>query len=144
MRHITRLIITILILFPLTCFAVNPETSIDKYMKTVWVKSGRISLDTILDLIQDQKGYIWIGTYSGLVRFDGKDFEKYNRHSHQGFESDSARLLLEDKKGTLWIGTNGDGLAKYENHRFSMVTTKDGLPDNGIRSLQEDDEGGWC
>lgn len=34
---------------------------------------------TITNIIQDVKGYIWIGTYDGLVRFDGVDFTTYNR-----------------------------------------------------------------
>ena len=59
------------------------------------------------DLMQDRKGFMWIGTDNGLVRFDGVQFKTYS--IQDGLTSPYIITLSEDKDGTIWIGS-------YKNH----------------------------
>ena len=69
-----------------------------------------LSYDSIRDIFQDSRGYVWIGTYKGLSRYDGKRFKNYDREDF-GVTSDFINVIKEDLDGNLWIGTdNGSNL----------------------------------
>ena len=51
------------------------------------------------------------------------------------------RAILKDSKGFFWFGSMQEGLCRYDGNSFVYYTTKDGLADNQIRSIQEDSEG---
>ena len=89
-------------------------------------------------IISDRNGYIWVGTYSGIMRYDGSGFEIFN--SSDGFTS--ARIMFEDSKGRIWVGTNGDGVVVYKNQDdFKHYGYEDGLRAMSIRSFAEDNDG---
>ena len=70
---------------------------------------------TTFDILEDQFGFVWIATTSGLWRYDGRKFKNYKRNPKDSTSiTDSyVRCLYEDSKGTLWVGTYGGGLHKY-------------------------------
>ncbi|MBO4762460.1 MAG: response regulator [Lachnospiraceae bacterium] len=88
---------------------------------------------------QTDDGYIWVGTYSGLYRYDGQKFAKSNVSS----EIYSVMALYVDSKGVLWIGTNDSGLFGFDpaTGEVSHISVKEGLPSDSIRSLAEDRTG---
>ena len=51
------------------------------------------------------------------------------------------RAIFHDSKGNYWLGSHNEGLAVYNGTSFSYFTTANGLPENQIRSFQEDEEG---
>jgi ligand-binding sensor domain-containing protein len=89
------------------------------------------------NMIQDRKGNIWIATFSGIFRYDGKTFTNIT-----GSVS-SARFfsVLEDRKGNLWFGSIGSGVYYYDGKSFLNFTTKEGLPNNEVVWIYEDKAG---
>lgn len=77
----------------------------------------------IVDLLHDSRGYLWIGTYDGLLRYDGTSFRYFTR-GELHTESSVICSFLEDSKGNVWIGTEG-GLCRYsiETGTFAAVDT---------------------
>ena len=67
-------------------------------------------------VIQDSKGFIWIGTQDGLNRFDGHTIKTFRHDKDQpaSLGRDFISALAEDKNGRLWIGTRGKGLDEYD------------------------------
>ncbi len=82
-------------------------------------------------------GSIWIGGYSGIIRYDGTTFEKLD--TADGMTS--ARAIYEDSKGRIWLGTNDNGVVVIEKSSRLNLTYKDGLPSSSIRSFAEDNTG---
>ena len=88
----------------------------------------------------DGRGVVWIGLRDGLVRLTpspGKD--EYTQEAVAGFKKE-VTALVGDYQGNMWVGTIDHGLCRVSGSRFSCWTTKDGLADNNVRSLFEDDE----
>lgn len=75
-----------------------------------------LSQSSILSIIQDQKGYLWFGTASGLNRFDGYEFLVYlnDVNDPKSISGNEITALFEDKQGTIWIGTSEGILNKFE------------------------------
>jgi diguanylate cyclase (GGDEF)-like protein len=122
-------------------FAIDPTKTLSQHMVTTWTEKEGLPTNTIIDIIQDKQGYIWMASYSGLIRFDGYKFTLFNKKTNETINSNTARTLLEDGEGNLWIGTNSSGLVKEENGTFSLLSTEQGLPDNSIRAMTFDKEG---
>lgn len=70
--------------------------------------------NSVTALLQDRAGYLWIGTYGGLVRYDGHDFRSYGSRVDDGPPSDRITALLEDAQGRLWIGTENAGVGRLD------------------------------
>ncbi|HNX49708.1 MAG TPA: two-component regulator propeller domain-containing protein [Thermoanaerobaculaceae bacterium] len=70
--------------------------------------------DWITALYKDSRGYLWIGTATGLSRFDGDAFVSYSRRD--GLPSEIPRDILEDHTGAMWFSTDG-GLVRMRPTR---------------------------
>ncbi len=90
-------------------------------------------------VLQTSDGYVWIGSYGGLIRYDGISFHNYSEGGV--FPSSGIRALFEDSKGRLWIGTNDMGVYCFENDRFFDVPFDDNMKFLSIRSFAEGKDG---
>ncbi|MBE5857228.1 MAG: response regulator [Lachnospiraceae bacterium] len=82
-------------------------------------------------------GYVWIGSYGGIIRYDGSRFERMDTSG--GLTS--GRGLFEDSKGRIWVGTNDNGVVVLDGEKSTHITYRDGLPSSSIRCFAEDPEG---
>jgi len=99
------------------------------------------ALESGYALAQDQDGFIWLGTQSGLVRWDGHGAHEYLADlTTPGSLPDSyVRALLVDRAGTLWIGTKSAGLARYDPRTDSFDAPGDptGIVGQDIAALAQ-------
>ncbi|MCU0285813.1 MAG: helix-turn-helix domain-containing protein [Acidobacteria bacterium] len=110
------------------------------YTFETWTAEEGLPQNSILCLLQDKTGYLWFGTQSGLVRFDGVYFRVYNRWNTPALKEDKITAIYEDGSGFLWIGTDS-GLCRMKNNEWTSFTTKEGLTHNAIHVFYEDQEG---
>ena len=82
-------------------------------------------------------GYVWIGGYSGIIRYDGSVFERLD--TSDGLTS--GRGMFEDSHGRIWVGTNDNGVVLLDGSKRTHFTYKDGLPSSSIRHFTEDRDG---
>ncbi|MBR1629324.1 MAG: response regulator, partial [Lachnospiraceae bacterium] len=99
---------------------------------------GLVSAE-INTVAQTPDGYIWVGTYSGLYRYDGHRFERADLDDRIS----NVMTLFSDSKGRLWIGTNDSGIACYDTSTKDIVfyTPEEGLSAYSIRAICEDKNG---
>ena len=83
---------------------------------------------------QTNIGFVWIGGYSGLVRYDGIAF----RHFDPSSGISNVNCLYVDSKDRLWIGTNDSGLAVRQMAQFRFWGREEGLRSLSVRALCED------
>jgi signal transduction histidine kinase/CheY-like chemotaxis protein/streptogramin lyase len=88
-------------------------------------------------LLQDRTGFIWVGTSSGLFRYDGMHFEGFLR---AGDNTSSIDALAETPDGTLWVGTHG-GLARLREGRMEFLDPPGWVRISGQGSLASDSHG---
>jgi ligand-binding sensor domain-containing protein len=70
-------------------------------------------------IIQDSRGFIWIGTHDGLNKYDGYTFTVYRSQpgNPDSLSDNAVSTLCEDRDGMLWVGTIGGGLTRFDPNR---------------------------
>ena len=97
-----------------------------------------LSGNSIWATLQGRDGTIWVGTGSpgGIYRFDGEEFQAISAPQPVVYR------LYEDSGGRIWFGGfGGGGLSCYDGERLITYTMTDGLANNGVRSIVEDNTG---
>lgn len=84
-----------------------------------------LSQSSVNTILQDDIGFIWVGTQDGLNRFDGYEFKvfKHDAENAQSLSNSYVRCLAQDENGLIWIGTETGGLNFFNprtNH-FSQL-----------------------
>ena len=88
-------------------------------------------------IAQSSDGFIWLGAYSGLIRYDGSSFYRFD--SSTGISS--VFSLYVDSKDRIWIGTNENGIACYDHGDLRVYGRVEGLKAYSIRAITEDNAG---
>jgi signal transduction histidine kinase/ligand-binding sensor domain-containing protein/CheY-like chemotaxis protein/AraC-like DNA-binding protein len=96
------------------------------------------NLTNIHTLFEDKQGVLWAGNYTSLIRID----LRHKKHRFIRINS-AVRAMLEDIHGNFWIGTEGGGLLLFNrsNNTFRRYTDVDGLADNSVLNLLQDNKG---
>lgn len=134
------LLLSILFAF-LLCSATAKTSFFDNYVCQTWSSFGNLNGATATDIIQTNDGYINIGTYEGLIRFDGVEFNKIRRSKDNDITFASVRVIFQDSAGNVWIGANDEGVQKLSDSGKKSYSTKNGLPNNSVRTICEDKRG---
>jgi len=118
-----------------TALALDPGKRVDHYIIDVWnTDNSGLPQNSVLSLIQARDGYLWVGTYEGLCRFDGRRFTVFDKANTPEIQNNSMLVMAEGSDGALWIGTP-NGLLCRRDGRFRNYTTADGLAGDFILSL---------
>lgn len=109
----------------------------DQYRIRFWNAENGLPANRVQSIAQTPDGYLWLGTYFGLVRFDGNRFEVFNQANTPELAGDDIDIpaLEVDAVGNLWIGTK-NGLLRYFNGKFTRFTEKDGLLGREVWNLK--------
>ncbi|MEN2399399.1 two-component regulator propeller domain-containing protein [Flavobacterium sp. MC2016-06] len=128
-----------------------PAQNKDPFFKTYTSENG-LSNDKVNTLLEDSRGFLWIGTEDGLNRFDGRYYTIFRNIPHQNncLSGNIITDILEDKDGVIWVATADGGLTKYD---FRLATNKqftqykhsnknvNSIPENGINKIIDDGQG---
>ncbi|MBQ5932494.1 MAG: histidine kinase, partial [Lachnospiraceae bacterium] len=117
--------------------AVDPTVKGSGYSAVLYDNQNGLPTSETNAVTETAEGFIWIGSYSGLIRYDGNTFERMD--STTGITS--VVCLYVDSKNRLWIGTNDNGVAVMENGKYTVYDTSDGLGSSSVRSITEDSKG---
>ncbi|MCR4734864.1 MAG: hypothetical protein K5829_07675 [Treponema sp.] len=131
-------------IFIFTCFNIFSKAAVDNnffndYVGKQWTTEDGLPGMTIVTAMQDNKGYIYLGTYDGLVRFDGVEFQIFSRAVDKKYQFATAHAIFQDSNGNLWVGHNDEGLTCiFSDGNIKKYTVDDGLINNKINAITED------
>src|ERR1700720_1247414 len=77
-----------------------------------WQVEQGLPQSSVTSIVQTRDGYLWLGTFNGLARFDGVQFKVFNPNNAPGLPSSRILQLFEDRRGTLWVGTEEGSVAR--------------------------------
>jgi len=107
------------------------------YSRRVWQSADGLPEDFAQALARTRDGYLWIGTQSGLVRFDGQHFRRYTLPVGASY----VRTMLVTRDGRVWAGTFAGGLIAYDPATQQITQVRDALSNPRVEGLAEDRDG---
>ncbi|HWD91330.1 MAG TPA: two-component regulator propeller domain-containing protein [Verrucomicrobiae bacterium] len=130
-----------LALFFLAGAVLGAEPALPNYFVRSWKTDNGLPDNAVTAAVQTRDGYLWLGTYGGLARFDGTRFAIFNNANEPGLQSDRITGLYEDAKGILWIGHEHGDLTRYSEGKFEPQNVHKTGTRRKILAIDTDDRG---
>ncbi|MCK5147935.1 PAS domain-containing protein, partial [bacterium] len=115
--------------------SLDPDKKIHQYVHDVWAMEDGLPSNSIWSITQTVDGYLWLGTFHGLVRFNGQEFEVFNRKNTSEIYNNKLLVLAPDSVGRLWVATEEGCIIRYYKGRFERLIPPDDMPLGKINSL---------
>ena len=114
------------------------ETNYNDYVQTIYSSTNGLPCGEANDIAITGDGIMWVGTYAGLYRYNGREFRWMD-----SFDSvRNVNCLYVDEEGRLWIGTNDNGLSIVINGQVvNVIDQSQGLPANSVKSIIKSSDG---
>ena len=116
--------------------AVDPAAaSAGDFLIGVWTTEKGLPNSSVTTIAQTPDGYLWVGTYNGLARFDGARFLTFDPFNAPGLQHARIRKLFLDEAGTLWINTYDGSLTTRRGDGFRLEWRGGGSVDSAATLL---------
>jgi ligand-binding sensor domain-containing protein len=125
----------------LHAWALDPTRTLTQYPHRIWQLQNGLPQAWIYSIAQTRDGYLWLGTQTGLVKFDGARFTTVQEPAALANANLWVTHLIEDHDGALWIGTAQDGLLRLQGTEVKRYSQREGLPPGPVQCLFDDTEG---
>ena len=112
-----------------------------RYTVTSWTESDGMPSSYVRAVAQDRDGYLWLATYSGLVRFDGVRFVAWKSRDGSVLPSDDLSALLVARDGALWVGGFGGVIRIADGRIDKKASTEEGFFNGAVAALLQDNRG---
>ncbi|MDO6492383.1 MULTISPECIES: hybrid sensor histidine kinase/response regulator transcription factor [unclassified Cellulophaga] len=115
--------VNILIALFLCVFCVsNAQEKTLNYSQKLTISEG-LAHNGVTSVLEDSRGFLWLGTYEGLNKYNGYEFKVYKNTLDQNIlTSNRVRTINEDLKGNIWIGTDqGVSIYNYDKEAFNKL-----------------------
>ena len=111
------------------------------YFTRTWQVEQGLPQNKVTAVVQTRDGYLWVGTYNGLARFDGVRFTVFNDNNTPELRSSRITSLFEAADGTLWIGTESGDVSQYQDGHFAAVPLRANWNGGKIYAITADNAG---
>ena len=118
-------------------YAITDQMQNSGYMAVLYNSFNGLPTSEANCILGASDGYVWIGGYSGIIKYDGSTFERLP--SSTGLTN--GRGMFEDSRGRIWVATNDNGIVVIDNGEYLHYSKGQGLTSASIRSFAEDAEG---
>ena len=110
------------------------------YLIHTWETEDGLPEDSATAMTQTPDGYLWFGTFNGLVRFDGVSFTVFDPANTPQLPSAEIINLHGDRSGRLWVSTSR-GMAVRDAGQWRALGASGGWPSDDVRTFAERDNG---
>jgi ligand-binding sensor domain-containing protein len=133
--------IVVLVLTGAPLPAFNADEPRTRYTVTSWTESDGMPSSYVRAVAQDQAGYLWLATYSGLVRFDGVRFAAWKSRDGNSLPSEDLSALLIARDGNLWVGGYGGVTRIVRGGIDKDASSPEGFFKGSVAALLQDERG---
>ncbi len=116
----------------------EPDWLAEDYLLDRWTNAEGLPVNGTTDVLIGRRGYLWLATFDGLVRFDGHRFKTFNTSSHPGLPGNRLTRLIQQEDGLIWVLTEQYALASFDGRRFREAGTREALPAKRVLKLHLD------
>jgi len=111
------------------------------YFICSWQVEDGLPQNSVTAIIQTRDGYLWLGTYSGLARFDGVRFTLFDENNTPQMHNSRVTSLFEADDGAVWIGHENGEVTRYKDGVFEAVDYHENWSGGRISDIGSDESG---
>ena len=141
-RRVARGNVLCRIILALACLGVGIfqglAASPNYFIRTWQVEQG-LPQNKVTAVVQTRDGYLWVGTYNGLARFDGIHFTVFDDNNTPELRGSRVTSLFEAADDTLWIGMESGDVSQYKDGHFTAVPLRAHWSGGKIYAITADD-----
>jgi ligand-binding sensor domain-containing protein/signal transduction histidine kinase len=148
MLHRARLHRAVPALLAAACHLIAPRAealdgarTLTQYVHRIWQTQQGLPQASIYAVLQTTDGQLWLGTQTGLVRFDGVRFTTVDPSNGVSVSDVWVTALAEDRDHALWIGTDASGVFRLHDGVLTHFTKREGLASDTVSSVFVDASG---
>ena len=139
MRGALLSLLALLCLFPALVRA--QEKPISAFYREVWTTREGLPHNQVNSIVQTPDGYLWLGTWEGLVRYNGLEFQLFDRSNTPALQDNAIRSLSVAADGAVIVGTSRGGVTVKRGDQWTNFRQKDGLAQDEILDAIQDRAG---
>lgn len=118
-----------------------PEKPISAFYRETWTTRQGLPHNQVNAIAQTPDGYLWLGTWEGLVRYNGLEFQIYERGNTPALKDNGVRSVRASADGAVVIGTSRGGVTIKRGDSWETWTRADGLAQDEIMDAMLDRSG---
>ncbi|MFT3829042.1 MAG: two-component regulator propeller domain-containing protein [Opitutaceae bacterium] len=151
MRPAPRRVLIRLVALALGCFALGRAHAADlrtivgphgqTYVLRAWQTEDGLPQNSISAITETTDGYLWIGTYGGVARFDGVRFENFDSTNTPGLADTQIVSLFAAPDGALWIGHYSGNVTRFAAGVFTPVPSQSANRNQSVAGIGRDGSG---
>lgn len=140
----------ILFLLVMTIQVISTDGQNNRSFRRFFKRDG-LSSDVVCAITQDRDGFIWLGTYGGLIRYDGDRFTVFQHEpdNEQSLRDNVVFTICEDRKGRLWLGSRSGNINRFDKYsgtfdHWNVNQTGDPAPNRILTIIKDGDDVIWA
>lgn len=123
------------------CAAFAAMPGEQRLIASCWTTENGLPQNSVTAISRTRDGYLWMGTFGGLSRFNGSDFRTFTHENTSGIRGHRISDIFEDSRGVLWVATQDGGLSQVVDGKFSPIEGAFGLNATYVTSVAESKDG---
>ena len=143
-RHCWRspaCLLLLLLLLPLIALAEHADKPVSAFFRETWTTRDGLPHNQVNAIAQTPDGYLWFGTWEGLVRYNGLEFHVFDRSNTPALQDNGIRSIRVAPDGALVIGTSRGGVSIRRGGVWQTLGKAQGLAQEEIMDAVEDSHG---
>lgn len=112
-----------------------------KFSYDIWQVEHGLEQNAVTAVVQSRDGYLWLGTYTGLMRFDGVRVAVFDSAVTPGLKNSRVTSLFEDQTGGLWIGHETGEITQFKDGEFHLEGRAANWPGGAVEAITQDEAG---
>ncbi len=136
----------LIFLFPLVVFSqdektgISPDVRLDELIMDQWTGDDGLISNNLTSVNQSSSKFIWVTSFNGFLRFDGLNFQLYDKEVLPFLNSNGFYKSFEDSKGIIWFASQSSGIIRYDGHSFKKILAE-GKNSLSARCIEEGPDG---
>ena len=142
----SALAIFLFILFPLIALSqqdlkgISPDVPIEALTMDQWTGNDGLISNNLTSVYQSSGKFIWVTSFNGFLRFDGLNFQLFDKTVLPFLNSNGFYKSFEDSKGNLWFTSQSSGIIRYDGRGFRKILAE-GKNSLSVRCIDEGPDG---
>lgn len=112
-----------------------------QYRFTQWTAESGLPQNSVRGLVQTPDGFIWVATLNGVAKFDGVQFQVFDKSTTQAISSSRFTAMVRGEGGDLWLTSEDGNVVHVHGGTFTLVNETAGIPAHSVGGLTADAQG---